>query len=1557
MSSSLTPDWLGTESEVCAAVDKYSRDCLKTYEIDERRVLADANIERTAIEGGYARRQLFELVQNGADELIRERGRIEVVLTEDTMYCANEGGAVSAQGVGALLGSHLSSKTGLEIGRFGLGFKSVLGVTTQPAVFSKSGSFRFDRDYNLQRVRKLLPDAGRVATLRIAVPQDPREEAQADGILAELMAWATTVIKMPRDPARDTSWLSDHIAEFPAQFLLFSEHVAELVLDDRTTRLRREIELDKLDDNRWLLREQGGSARETEWRVFGTIHRPSRAVKEDGGTMADRDEVPVQWAVPVSAGRTSPGEFWAFFPTLELTTLSGVLNAPWKLNEDRTRLIEGPFNAELLAQIVKLVIDGLPAIGAGSDPGSVLELLPGREKERRGWADLQLIGTIYEALGNEPCLPDLDGEFRRPFELRLHPEKVSFEAIKAWSGARAPRDWVHPSAYRSDTRASRVLRLAEVSGTRPASVVEWLEARLRSARDTSGSAAAVRVAALLANSEVRQEVLRAKIVLTEDGALVPPARGTVFLPTDEDVDVDVPVVSAAVLDEEGVREAFEALRIAVVSPDTVLDGLLDRAVGSELINDWSRIWTIAEKVSPASLRELFLSRHDLDAHDVRVKTLGGEWASLATVLLPGDLLAVDDFKAGHRAALVDTEYHRRDVALLRELGATDRPVAGSGSVNEAWVERYRKQLATDAAKDGREHGARSRESHFLFERPAPFAGPGGVLDGLTNDAGARYARELLSATPDLGPWHLVRENGKGVPKRIEHPLVWRIRQMGVLQTNRGVQPIRLCISPLLRDFAELLPVADLPRQASRALGLPDTVEQLDDQRAQEALRTVEAIERGDLLGPAYARVMSVLERPPERLRAIVRGDVQWAPRNSVCAAVTVQDARVLRGTGTPFLRMSDQATADELIGRWGLLSVADAVSSRLLVDEAGPPEPLSDLFPMLRDVLGLRVERLSVVPCRDIARELFTEEGSVTEPKDLEVRDDVVYRSTKLDDGQFVRRLAERFGQTLEDDEIRQILQHAHDASVEAMLRRVREQPDDARKLLDLFGVDAIRSRIPRELIEAVEESDGELDAEETARLAVNVFGVEVLKHFKDLLIERGVRPPSTWTGGRAAVRFVTLDLGLDRKYAGFAEPMPPRQLIVPGPSMLPDLHEFQRRSAQAIRDLVGGDGGKRGMLSLPTGAGKTRVTVQALTEAIGASELAAPVLWIAHTMELCEQAVQTWAEVWSAIGAAEGDTLHISRLWDTYSAEAREDDGPQVVVATIHKLVSACVDNPEYEWLRDSVSCVVVDEAHTSISPMHTKLLRWLGMDAGKERVPLIGLSATPFRGRNEDDTERLVNRYGRRRFDKGAFDEEASIPLLQREGILAEIDHEILEGSESVALSATEQESFTTFKDVPSSVLSRIGGDSERTNRLVESIMGLDPDWPVLLFASSVAHSRTVAALLARRGRTAASISSEDTPVGVRRHLVREFRAGRLRTLTNFGVLTQGFDAPSIRALYIARPTYSPNLYQQMVGRGLRGPRNGGEDRCLVVDVADNVVLHGHELAFKDFEYLWTA
>src|SRR3954462_4574590 len=136
--------WNGLDSAIAAKVRELSTQALGAYREAPRLVEEHHNLELAAVEGGYGRRQLFELIQNGADELLGSHGRIQVVLTENALYCANQGNPLSVEGVRALQFSHLSAKKGVEIGRFGLGFKSVLGITRTPEIFSRSGSVRFD---------------------------------------------------------------------------------------------------------------------------------------------------------------------------------------------------------------------------------------------------------------------------------------------------------------------------------------------------------------------------------------------------------------------------------------------------------------------------------------------------------------------------------------------------------------------------------------------------------------------------------------------------------------------------------------------------------------------------------------------------------------------------------------------------------------------------------------------------------------------------------------------------------------------------------------------------------------------------------------------------------------------------------------------------------------------------------------------------------------------------------------------------------------------------------------------------------------------------------------------------------------------------------------------------------------------------------------------------------------------------------------------------------------------------------------------------------------------
>ena len=119
-------------------------------------------------------------------------------------------------------------------------------------------------------------------------------------------------------------------------------------------------------------------------------------------------------------------------------------------------------------------------------------------------------------------------------------------------------------------------------------------------------------------------------------------------------------------------------------------------------------------------------------------------------------------------------------------------------------------------------------------------------------------------------------------------------------------------------------------------------------------------------------------------------------------------------------------------------------------------------------------------------------------------------------------------------------------------------------------------------------------------------------------------------------------------------------------------------------------------------------------------------------------------------------------------------------------------------------------------------------------------------------------------------------------------------------------------------------------------------------------VEHAQTLAAILSADGISARAVSGS-TDRYTRRRIVEDFRAGKLKVLVNYGVFREGFDAPKTRAIIVARPVYSPNLYFQMIGRGLRGVKNGGNDRCLILDVNDNIVNFDRNLAFTELDWLW--
>ncbi|WP_425402615.1 DEAD/DEAH box helicase [Geodermatophilus telluris] len=428
--------------------------------------------------------------------------------------------------------------------------------------------------------------------------------------------------------------------------------------------------------------------------------------------------------------------------------------------------------------------------------------------------------------------------------------------------------------------------------------------------------------------------------------------------------------------------------------------------------------------------------------------------------------------------------------------------------------------------------------------------------------------------------------------------------------------------------------------------------------------------------------------------------------------------------------------------------------------------------------------------------------------------------------------------------------------------------------------------------------------------------------------------------------------MGFGTEYAGRRLEHQDDEFVVPGAVRLSSLHPFQQDISGKLREVVTArqDGrALKAMVELPTGAGKTRVASETVLRLFIEGKLRGPVLWIAQSQELCEQAVQTWSTVWRGLG--DERPLTVGRLWEN-NVVHEPDTEFSVIVATDAKL-DVIRESPEYEWLREP-SAVIVDEGHRAGgSERYTRLLTWLGIAGHGWARPLVGLSATPFKGGHSGEgTRALASRFGNRKLQ--AFDEDKNpYKELVALGVLASVQHDVLDGVE-VKLTRSEREEATQKRRLAPNVLDRIGQDHRRMTILVDHIMKLDPTWPVLVFTPNVLSAQVLAATLRYRDVEAASVSGQ-TGRQERRDIIDRFKAGKLRVLTNCDLLIQGFDAPGVRALYIARPTFSPSAYIQMAGRGLRGPANGGKDECLIVDMADNFGDINELLGFRAYEDLW--
>ena len=137
---------------------------------------------------------------------------------------------------------------------------------------------------------------------------------------------------------------------------------------------------------------------------------------------------------------------------------------------------------------------------------------------------------------------------------------------------------------------------------------------------------------------------------------------------------------------------------------------------------------------------------------------------------------------------------------------------------------------------------------------------------------------------------------------------------------------------------------------------------------------------------------------------------------------------------------------------------------------------------------------------------------------------------------------------------------------------------------------------------------------------------------------------------------------------------------------------------------------------------------------------------------------------------------------------------------------------------------------------------------------VPLLGLTATAYRGHNEVETERLVRRYGSNKLDDGVFGDDDPYHYLQHAACSPRCSRRCSPVWTSPGPRSCESTSDSSARCLVMS-RTRSGQNFERNQVILESITSQPDDWTVLLFASSVDHARAMAAELSYYGVPAAT------------------------------------------------------------------------------------------------------
>ncbi len=1544
-------------------LERLRQDLIEIYTKDPHYVREHFGIEEVVLGGGYAYRQVTELIQNAADAILEAEeasgkktcGRIEVRLTDHHLYVANTGAPLSEEGVVALLHSHSSPKRQNQIGRFGIGFKSLLKLGGRVDILSRPICMRFDPERTRIAVREALrlsPNTP-VAGLRMAWELDAVREQQDDPILRE-MDWATTVVRAEIVNPNLLEHLQTEMGEFPAEFMLFFQADAKMNLigqDGACREISRQTKttLVHLLDN----------GEDSRWRLFSRrVRVEDEDAKEDATHIHQRDEVPITWAVPMDREDEMPEDFWSFFPTDTSSSLPGILNAPWKLNDSRTSLVPGEWNTALMEFAAELVADSLPSLNDKKDACKCLDAFPEFKEPWQTWPDFTdpLVDGIIRQIVQRPFLANAKGEHVQPQALFRPPPGMEAELYERWLALvdeGTMERQVSPSALKNKKRVGVLDKFAQakynISGMPSLASLSMdfaLEAISNSTVERTLEVLAF-VAKLHASRPANLDLSTPKILLTVDMQLCA-AKDAILAPAEYQVPTKKNLHPALWQDKQSgavLEKCFGLKPYGDQDWEKVLE---------ENINQPEGFWRIA-LAAPREISERFMGKNE---SRLKFRRVDGTWTYCYEVLLPGECVNHNDFLNRH--VLIDTNFHAEIKTLIpKELLTDTIPfwVSRNRNISDHNLDKY------SNLDDWFRKGKIAYLSHLrdINHPKTPQSGMISVksfviplwkdlflsLEGQSRSEATLFLLQNVCSDRELSDEVIFQHRTTdSYPKmRFVSPAVWLLAHHGTLNLS-GVNVPLSCLGTFVdEDFFEAI-LGDLDSEDFKRILVHAP------HCSMTKLRQFTASIVRYLLQPTnfdvswWESLLAFTDSHSVYPESILRDNREISRKN-----VHVSDNRFLveeaLELGIHALWITPPHLASWHAAGYPLLS--NAVSFQYEPGERDSMH-LADLFPELGTEVDLTADggliarfvrslqksisdQCSVVPCVREGNVLYLDEQAFLSFPHREQLRNVLHA---LGGASVIRR----------GDGIESVLDRLDHQKREKLFRDIAAAGTlEERLLLALGGTAAALRRLP--LLEGLEDIDGDLEDKKIAQVAIRVYGPVLLSTLKEELANQGLNPPMRW-GTSEARQFVEA-LGFPAAFADAEEKKRDPEMWVSGPSPLPELHDFQKNVLAKLDVLFKQDTPRRrAVVSLPTGSGKTRVTVEAAVRFILVpAEGKRLVLWVAQTDELCEQAVQSFRQVWHNRGARHTD-LRIIRLWGGHSNPWSPPDAsePTVVVSSIQTLNSRC-GQTTLAWLAKP-GILIIDECHHATAPSYTGLLSWVMRDKpeGEREPPLLGLSATPFRGTGDNYESRwLANRFGgillpedqeglyEMLLDRKVLAQTNAMPLPTGAEVRNELRGKISEAFRVAEPSLKGVDLDNLFEEINEELADNV----DRNKLIVQRIIKLG-EKQVLFFSNTKAHALEIALRLNLAGVHAAAVSG-DTPGSARRYFIEEFQAKRIKVLCNHSVLTTGFDAPQTDVVFIARQVYSAVRYMQMVGRGLRGRANGGKDVCLLLTLVDNL------------------